>query len=59
MYILSTLMIVAQSKSALASPSADGWPGLAMEYVWEGLNFLDFFVSFLCQDKNESLSGRT
>ena len=28
--------------------------------MWvEALNFLDFFVSFLCQDKNESLSGRT
>ena len=28
--------------------------------MWgEALNFLVFFVSFLCQDKNESPSGRT
>jgi hypothetical protein len=46
---------LADSKSALAESLARAGGGL-----WgEALNFLDFFVLFLCQDKNESPSGRT
>jgi len=55
MDIWNTRLSYSRFKSALDENLARAGVGLC----GEALNFLDFFVSFLCQDKNESPSDRT